>query len=154
GLVSGLIYGQRKGLRLRPTLDALTPVLAVLAIALAMANAASGKAFGAASELPWAIQLWGAMRHPTQIYQLLAAGWIAWCVAPSRTENQQPEGTLFTKFVIYSAAAHLFLEAFRGDSILLPNGWRSTQVLAWSILAIGLWAYGRLQYPNHTEAAK
>jgi len=64
------------GLPLWPALDALTPGLAAVMIAIGLAHIASGDAFGSPADLPWAIQLWGARRHPTQIYETLAAALI------------------------------------------------------------------------------
>jgi len=63
--ISCLIYGQRKKLPFWSTLDALTPILAVFAIALGTAHFSSGSAFGMATDLPWGIELWGTKRHPS-----------------------------------------------------------------------------------------
>ena len=73
GMIVTLIYGQRKSLQFWPILDALTPLFLVLFIALGLSNLASGAGFGAPTQLPWGILLWGAIRHPTQIYESLAA---------------------------------------------------------------------------------
>lgn len=151
GVISALVYGQRKKIPFWPALDALTPVFAVLAAALSLANLASGAAFGAPADLPWAIELWGAPRHPTQVYHFLAAAAILWIVWPGRGpvgrlqagENGRFSGIVFLSFVALSAGASLFLEAFRGDSSLLPGGLRSAQVIAWFVLAASLWGLGR-----------
>ena len=45
GSIVSIYYGQRKNLSLWSTLDALTPVFAVFAIALGMAHISSGNAF-------------------------------------------------------------------------------------------------------------
>ena len=78
GLVAGIIvafmYAQRSKFSLWPTLDALTPGIAMFMIFMALAHLASGDAFGAQSDLPWAIELWSARRHPTQIYEVLTVG--------------------------------------------------------------------------------
>jgi len=144
GLIAGLIYGQRKGMPLSETLGALTPGLAVIMIALALADLASGNAFGAPSDLPWAIELWGARRHPSQIYAALAAGGILWYLWQRRKQPSAP-GTLFLQFVALSAAARLFLEAFRGDSLVLFAGLRQAQIVAWVVLAASLWELGKMQ---------
>jgi len=47
-------------------------------------------------------------------------------------------GQRFLTFLTLSAGARLFLEAYRGDSVLW-GGFRSAQVIAWLILAICLW---------------
>lgn len=154
-ILAGMVYGQRKKLALWPTLDALTPALAVFAIALGLSNLASGAAFGAPSSVPWAIELWGDRRHPVQVYETLAAGLILWAVWPGRGlfTNLPAAGVTFLTFVALSAAARLFLEAFRGDSLLLPGGLRTAQVLAWLVLAASLWGLSVLRR-MHRQAAE
>lgn len=154
GVVGGgllaFIYVQRKRFALLPTLDSLVPLLAVMGVALPLANLASGKGFGAAANLPWSIELWGAARHPAQIYEFVAAALILWFLYPENTRRpQQTAGTAFLTFLALSAGARLFLEAFRGDSFLLPGGIRAAQVGAWFILAASLWGLQHLQ-PNST----
>ena len=111
-----------------PTLDALTPLLAVMAIALGLSHLASGAAFGATTQVPWGIELWGAKRHPSQVYEILAAVAILLILWPGKWGEQEPAGRYFLLFVTLSALAQLILEAFRGDSLLLPGGWRAAQI--------------------------
>jgi phosphatidylglycerol:prolipoprotein diacylglycerol transferase len=144
GLLAALLYGNRKKLAFWPTLDALTPGLAMVTIALSLSNLASGNGFGAPTQLPWAIELWGAHRHPSQIYEALAALVIlAIVLFMQRSEKMKIPGLLFLAFLALSAGARLFLEAFRGDSVLLPNGWRVAQLSAWLLLAACLWLIQR-----------
>lgn len=133
-LVVAIIYGQRKGLPALRTLDALTPGAAVVALAIGFAHLSSGDAFGAVSSLPWAWQLWGAQRHPSQVYEIVAAGLILIAVLRLQREKTFP-GFLALFFLGASALARLFLEAFRGDSALLFNSLRSAQVISWLVLA-------------------
>lgn len=134
----GLIYGSRQKLPLWPAFDALTPLCATLAIGLSLSHLAAGAAFGNPTAVPWGIELWNATRHPTQVYELIAAllifGWV-W----SRKADSRP-GILFLTFAALTAAARLFIEAFRGDSTLIFGGLRLAQVLAWIVLAIVLFA--------------
>jgi prolipoprotein diacylglyceryltransferase len=48
-------------------------------------------------KLPWAIELWGARRHPTQVYESLAAAMILvfYCLFCDRSTQTRPEGTFF-----------------------------------------------------------
>jgi prolipoprotein diacylglyceryl transferase len=145
GLISGLIYAQRRKMALWQALDALTPLLAVMAIALGLSHLASGAAFGATTQVPWGIELWGAKRHPSQVYEILAAVAILLILWPGRWGNQEPVGRYFLLFVALSALSQLILGAFRGDSLLLPGGWRTMQIAAWLLLAASLWALHRLR---------
>ncbi len=154
GLAFAGLYGARRRLPPRPTLDSLAPAVAAMGVAIAVAHAASGDAFGAPAQLPWSVYLWGEYRHPSQIYELIAAlgvlglGWRlrARCLFP---------GFSFLLVVALSAAARLFLEAFRGDSLLIAGGWRAAQVEGLLVLAacLGMMGYwGRIAAPAPTDS--
>ncbi len=142
-LIGALIYGQRKEMSLWNTLDALVPFFGMLAIGIATSNFASGNAFGMETDLPWGIELWGTKRHPTQIYEMLAALVILGLIWPPKQDAQSPAGFRFMLFVALSAGARLFLEAFRGDSSLIFGGIRSAQIIALIILAASLFLLDR-----------
>ncbi|TAK11540.1 MAG: hypothetical protein EPO32_11880 [Anaerolineae bacterium] len=145
GLIAGWIFGQRKSLSLLPALDALAPLLGVLLVTSALANLASGDAYGAETTLPWAIPLWGAARHPVQLYEATAAGLILGYLFPHpRMPNRLP-GMDFLLLIAWSAGARLFFEAFRGDSLTTLGGLRTAQVAAWLALAAALWGITRLR---------
>lgn len=151
-IVVSLIYGQRKRMKLLPTLDALTPVLAVLLIANSFAHYASGNAFGSPTELPWAIRLWGERRHPTQIYEILAFSLLLVVLWPGRKiVLLWPPGVYFLAFTASSAGIYLFLQAFRGDSPVLANGMRIPQIVAWIIMTVCLIAIGKLLKQSKEE---
>jgi phosphatidylglycerol---prolipoprotein diacylglyceryl transferase len=134
--IVGFIYGARQDLPLWPTLDALTPLFVTLAIGLSLSHLAAGTAFGSPTNLPWGIDLWNARRHPTQIYELIASLFI-FGVIWFRKRDALP-GSNFLLFATLMAGARLFLEAFRGDSILIFGGIRLAQVIAWMVLAPAL----------------
>ena len=135
-IVTGLVYAQRKGLSLWSTLDALTLFFATLAVGLGFSHLASGAAFGQEASLPWAINLWGAMRHPTQIYEIIASI-LTLGLLWFRKVDSKP-GSDFLLFAALTAASRLFIEAFRGDSTLVFGGLRAAQLAAWIILATAL----------------
>lgn len=143
-ILAGLVYGQRKRLPFWSTLDALTPFLASIAVALGLSHLASGSAFGRATELPWGIELWGETRHPSQVYETISAALILAAIWPGKglLRPSQP-GVYFLGFLALSAASRLFLEVFRGDSVLFAGGFRSAQILAWMILSLSLWGISK-----------
>ncbi len=141
-LLAMLIFGQRKKLPFWQTLDALTPLLAVFMVGVALAHIASGEAFGAETNLPWGIELWGAKRHPTQFYELAAALLILLGLGWRSKDTTNPPGTLFLAFMALTAGARLFLEAFRGDSSL-ALGFRVAQVMAWLVMAVAFWGLAK-----------
>lgn len=132
GIVS-IVFAQRKGLPFWPTLDSLTPSLALFAVFIGAAHLSSGDAFGVESHLPWAIELWGARRHPSQIYEILAGGLIFLGIWRIRMRNEFP-GFLFLIWLAVTAAGSLLLEGFRGDSVIVLGSLRSTQLVSLVLL--------------------
>ncbi len=131
-----LVIGQRQKLSLWPALDALTPFLACIAVGLALSHLASGLAFGAETNLPWGIFLWGANRQPTQIYEIIASLLILGLIWFYRIGGRP--GTTFLIFSACTSASRLIIEGFRGDSTLILNGLRLAQLIAWIVLGISL----------------
>lgn len=150
GLIVGGVYGQRNGFSLWPTLDALTPFLATLAVAIHIAHLAGGLAYGEPSSLPWAIELRGATRHPSQVYESLGALMILLTVALRKPYSIS--GMMFLLFVSASAGMSLFLQAFRGDGAVTASGVRVAQITAWIILAASLALLDRRLQPPIPQA--
>lgn len=137
GILAGCIYGKKQNLSFWNALDAITPILATTAIGLHLSHLAAGTAFGSPTTLPWGIELWSATRHPTQIYELLAS-LIIFALIWFRKSGLSP-GALFLNFAALTAGARLFLEAFRGDSVLIFGGVRLAQVVAWVAMATAIY---------------
>jgi prolipoprotein diacylglyceryltransferase len=143
-LIVAIVYAQWKQLSFWSTLDALTPFFAVISIALGVSHLTSGRGFGSPADLPWSIQLWGSLRHPTQIYEIILSTLIlVFIIIWVKRVESRIDGILFLTFLALTASTRLFTEAFRGDSILTITGIRTAQLAAWFILALSLWALGK-----------
>jgi len=147
GLIAAMIYAQRKGLSLLPTLDTLALGAAVFAIFVALAHLSSGDAFGAATTVPWAIELWGADRHPSQIYELLFAVGVTLVILKVR-KTRSFSGFIFTLFVALAAISRLFLEGFRGDSSIVFGSIRSAQLIGFVVMILAMIALHVLSRNN------
>lgn len=152
GLISGLliawIYSQRKALPLRSTLDILAPGLAAFMLFLGIAHLLSGDAFGAPTSMPWSIYLWNEYRHPSQIYEIISA-LIILAVALKRPLHELGTGLNFILVITLHAGARLFLEAFRGDSLIWFNGLRAAQVVSLLLLLFAIWFIRVLHIKDH-----
>jgi phosphatidylglycerol:prolipoprotein diacylglycerol transferase len=145
GLVA-LIYWLRYRLPVGITLDALAPGLA-LALSLERLGAfLDGRAYGEPTTLPWRVFMWGELRHPVQIYEMLALlvilGILWW-----RRAQRPFAGHSFTLFVALYAGARLFLEAFRAEGALIAGGLRAAQVMALAALLGAIWYLYRRRFP-------
>jgi prolipoprotein diacylglyceryltransferase len=141
--LTALVYIGRKKIPFWQMMDGLVSLFGILLIARAAAQLASGDGFGMPAQIPWSIDLWGEKRHPVQVYEILLTTLIYILILPEgfllkNTSSGQP-GTRFWVFLALSAGAQLFLEAFRGDSLLIINSIRLIQVISWLVLAAGLW---------------
>lgn len=127
------IFGQRKSLKLWSTLDALTPFFATIAIGLGLSHLASGTFFGLETDLPFAINLWNANRHPTQIYEILASLLIFGLIWFPK-QNPHP-GIHFLIFASLTAFFQIIIQTFRADVTRILIGINQAQVIAWVVLA-------------------
>jgi phosphatidylglycerol:prolipoprotein diacylglycerol transferase len=110
---------------------ALPPAQALASVGLLL----SGEAFGVPTSLPWGIPLFGATRHPTQIYLALAA--LLSLGVLRRVANQQPlRGTLTAVYLGLQGTTLLLVEALRADSLLLPAGVRASQVFGLALVLL------------------
>ncbi len=137
GSLAALIYAQRKELPSWPTLDALAPSLALFSVFVGLSHLASGDAYGAPTSLPWSLEIWGAERHPSQVYEIVAGLLVFWIIHRIKSAPAFP-GFLILTFAALSAASRVFLEAFRGDSEIVLGGLRSMQLVGLFVLLLSL----------------
>lgn len=111
----------------------LPPVHAVASLGLLL----SGEAFGVPTDMPWGLPLFGAVRHPTQLYFALAA-LVTWIGLRRLERVASPVGTLFTAYLVLHGLTLLLIEPFRADSLLLPGGVRVAQVVGLVLIVVAL----------------
>lgn len=138
-VLAGAVISQRKRFSAKLILDVFTPLLAALSAAISLSNLASGARYGLPTNIPWAVELFGANRHPAQLYDFLAAALIFVFLWQRKRNYNLGEGRLFFTFVALGSGAFLFLEAFHATGPFLMNGWRMVQILAWLAMAGSLW---------------
>ena len=138
GLVAAFIYGWRKQLPFRTALDVLTPGLSIFLVFFGASHFLNGDAFGSPTSAPWSIYLWDADRHPSQVYEILAALFV-FIIVWKRPLAALGQGINFLTALALTAAARVFLETFRGDSLFWPGGFRSTQVVGLLVVMAALW---------------
>ncbi len=154
-LVAGYLLLWRQQVQFRLLLSAIAPGMAVFASALALANFASGNGFGTETNVPWAIELWGIRRHPTQLYELTAGLGILLIVwLAGRQPSSHAPGMPFLLCVALYGGTRLLLEPLRAKSVLLPGGFRAIQVAGLISVMIAMWllpAWTEQAHPEPTE---
>jgi prolipoprotein diacylglyceryltransferase len=152
GSTAAAIYIYRKKIPFWSMLDSLTPLFAVMGIAIGVSHFASGSAFGKPTSLPIGIHLWGEFRHPTQIYEIiLASCTLVATYFIDRSSWSHTAGNTFLSFVSLTTISRLLLETFRGDSILVGDGFRVAQIYAWLLLALCLIIFSQRLFAQKQE---
>ena len=136
-LLAAVIYGHKNQLEIWSTLDILTPFFAVVMIGIGISHLSSGNAYGLETSLPWGFLLWGAVRHPSQVYEIAASSLTLLVIWRDFSKNARA-GILFLKFLIITSIWIILLEGFRGDSHIIAAGIRSNQVIALITLAVSV----------------
>ena len=132
---------RRAGMLRWAAADALAPPALVLAMGLALASYFEGAVFGAVADVPWAVEVWGAARHPVQFYEM--AGLLATlAVVIFLRRRVAPEGALALGVVLAYGVLRLVVDGFRGDEAMLLIGLRVTQFVAALGAALAAWGLG------------
>lgn len=140
-------YVYRRRLPGAALLDACAPgLLAGVAVA-GIGALLAGRAYGAPADLPWAVNLWGVMRHPSQAYEALAALIVAVLAGRIAARGGAPGMAALVAVAGYGLSRWL-LEPFRAAEVspVMLGGLRAAQVwgLAAALAALwGLRAVGR-----------
>jgi prolipoprotein diacylglyceryltransferase len=89
-------------------------------------------------------------------YETLIATMI-FLVIRQRFPKPEGAGLNFWLTVALCSASRVFLEAFRGESVFWPGGFREAQVIGLVIMAIGLYwmrKWMNLDFNSNTEASR
>ncbi len=150
GILVGYAYLRRKRIPVATFVDGIVPGLIVGWAIYALANFLAGDAYGVPTSMPWAVDMWGARRHPTQLYEMLAVLiTLIWLFAKPAPRGK---GIWGWRLLLAYSLSRLIIEGFRGDSVLLPGGFRLYQILALLGTLIALWGLSRYAPPSPTPA--
>ncbi len=142
-----VIYARSKRISLLVLGDALAPGAALAWAILSLANLAAGDAYGSPTSLPWGIRLWGQRRHPTQVYEMLAALAVFSTLLVLRRKSDTP-GTQTLRFMLFAGVAMLFLGAFQAHPWSIA-GLRGEQILGLAMAIVGVAAM-----PSHARGTQ
>lgn len=135
---AGYIVAARGNKATLSLLDDLVPFFAILAPAVHLANFASGAGYGSITNLPWGIELWGALRHPVQLYYLISSLVVLYLAAASRGSKERLPGSLMLHFIIYTSGYLTVLSAFQDPGGNLIGGLRTFQLVSWAVFSASL----------------
>jgi len=143
GLIFGaaglLFYGRYKKLPLASTADAMIPGVVTGLIFISLADFLAGPGMGTYSRQFWAMDVYGALRHPVQIYEIIG-GVLALLVWLKMRPSRLFDGQLFLMTTAVYAAGRLFTDAFRQSSWFTADGYRIIQIISLVVMLICLYA--------------
>lgn len=124
-------------------LDKLVPFTAALAPVIFLANFTSGAGYGTTTTVPWGIEIWGAQRHPVQLYYLISSLVVLYLLVLRSREKASPAGAHMLLFAICTAGYLTLFSAFQDPGNWLISGIRVMQLLYWGIFTVGIIIYNK-----------
>ena len=150
-----LVYLQRNKVPIGPFFDALAPGLAIAIVIGNVGAFLGGENLGAPSDVPWAIEMINATRHPIQLYEAVASLLIFGILYLARNRSPWPSFQ-FWVFVGLYGLSRLFLEIFRARPTFVGNGYLAVQIMALGaiVIALAVMAYKFSNDPAKVELEK
>ncbi len=147
-LIVGVFYLRQKHLLTWQTLDVIAPAMVFFLACWALSALFSGDGFGTLTTVPWAIDLWGAQRHPVQAYEavlLVGLAFGLWRIG----QRSQQHGYAALSLVIGVALIRVFVDGFRADVPLIV-GLRTTQLCGVFVSSVALWLMTQRQLTKNS----
>lgn len=138
GLLAGYLWCRWNGFDELKVADTAALTLPIVQAITSVGLLLSGEAFGVPTTLPWGVSLFGATRHPTQIYFALA-GLLSLFVLRQLARRSLRVGALAAMYLGLQGLTLLLVEALRADSLVLPGGVRVAQVFGLGLLLYALY---------------
>lgn len=141
GFIGGIIYAKKVSLPVWPLADLIVPWVALGYSIVRIGCLMNGCCYGLPTNVPWALRCASSdnlLRHPTQIYALLASLMIFFLLMALR-KRKPFEGFLFWLYIEVYAFDRFIIEIFR-ESQILAFGWlRTTQVACVLLIILSTW---------------
>jgi phosphatidylglycerol:prolipoprotein diacylglycerol transferase len=149
-LIVALVYAKRHKLPLPELADAIAPG-AALALMIGGVGAFLGsQTVGTLTNVPWGVTMFGQVRHPAHLYQVIATLIIFGTIWKIRLRPRWP-GFTFLLFVELYAGSRLLLDPFFASPQTFGAGLRTVQVSALIVMVIVLVIIMRLEQ-KHSES--
>jgi phosphatidylglycerol---prolipoprotein diacylglyceryl transferase len=131
------IWLTRRGIGLAAAVDATAVAGAAAMVVFNFGQFLTGTNYGLPTDVPWGVTLWGTVRHPVQIYYVIA--WLSlWLFLQGNLPHRQA-GETFWRFVTGGSLIVLIFDAFAATSSTIWMGIRLSQVGALALLLAGLY---------------
>ncbi len=138
GILIAYVYCKKKKLSFWQLIDCLVPGLILAQGFGRWGNYFNQEAYGYPTDLPWAMYIDGAYRHPTFLYESVwdIAGFIVLIWLGSKFSKRR-EGDIFAIYLIFYSLGRVVVESFRTDSLML-GPLRQAQVISIAAIILGV----------------
>lgn len=147
-IITGFIFTRVRGLRFLQIADLVAPSLILGQAIGRWGNFFNQEAYGYETNLPWAMYIDGAYRHPTFLYESL---WdlLVFIILILRRKKVKAQGQLFMMYLVLYSVGRFFIEGLRTDSLMIGS-LRAAQVMSvlMIILSISIYFYLGKQTKN------
>lgn len=118
GFLAGWLYTRRHQINFRKWADAVAPSIALGQAIGRWGNFFNQEAYGRLTNLPWAMYIDGAYRHPTFLYESL---WdlLVFALLLRQRWHKRFEGEIVLWYFLLYSVGRFFIEALRTDSLML-----------------------------------
>lgn len=141
GYIGGVWYAKRQRLAVWPIADLMAPWLALGYSIVRVGCLLNGCCYGLPTQISWAMRCSAEdnlLRHPTQIYALVAS-LIIFFILKAAEKRKPFHGFIFWLYIGIYAVARYIIEIYR-DSQILAFGWlRTTQVACIALVLLAGW---------------
>lgn len=138
-IVCGYIFTRVRNLRFWQIADITAPSFPLGQAIGRWGNFFNQEAYGYPTDLPWAMYIDGAYRHPTFLYEsiwnFLVFGFLLW-----RRKNAKVDGQLFMLYLALYSVGRFFIEGLRTDSLMI-GPLRAAQVMSIVLLSVSMLVY-------------
>ena len=144
GVLAGYFFVKWQKLKFWQIADIVAPSIILGQAIGRWGNFFNQEAYGYPTDLPWAMYIDGAYRHPTFLYESLWDLGVFLFLLWYRRRKGIKHGEVFLIYAILYSAGRFIVEAFRTDSLMLGS-LRAAQVISVIIImaAVGLIYYRR-----------
>lgn len=148
-LITGLLYARWQRLKFWVLADIVAPSLILGQAIGRWGNFFNQEAYGYPTNLPWAMYIDGAYRHPTFLYESLWNLLIFLFLVWFRRRPGNIDGDVFLFYLAFYSLGRFFIESLRVDSLMLGS-LRAAQVFSVGAILITVWLY----YFHHRKQQK
>lgn len=136
GMLAVYVMCRLRKIKFGKILDIFAPSLILGQAIGRWGNFVNQEAYGYETNLPWAMYIDGAYRHPTFLYESLW-NFAVFLLLLRYKKLKRPEGRVFLVYAVSYSLGRLIVEGFRTDSLMLGNI-RVAQLVSCIVIVAGL----------------